>query len=133
MAYVDVKVDIKQMNLGEMLKKLGITQALEGILDLDINLKGQGKSVAALMAGLNGDVVASLGEGKMSTGYLNLVSADISSTLMGLINPLGKKIDSARINCAVFDFNIKNGMAKSDIIIVDDPQKNIVQQRKDKS
>ena len=124
-AHVDVKMDVKQMNLGEMLKKLEITQALEGILDLDINLKGQGKSVAALMADLNGDVVASLGEGKIPTGYLNFVSADMSSTFMQLINPLGKKIDSARINCAVCDFNIKNGMAKSDIIIVDDPHKTL--------
>jgi len=124
-AFVDVNVDIKQMNLGEMLKKLEITQTLEGILDLDINLKGQGKSVAALMAGLNGDVIASLGEGKISTGYLGFVSADISSTLMRIINPFEKKIDSARINCAVCDFNIKNGMAKSDIIIIDDPQKTL--------
>ncbi len=125
MAFVDVNVDIKQMNLGEMLKKLEITQALEGILDLEMNLNGQGKSVAALMAGLNGDVVASLGEGKLPTGYLNFVSADISATLMRLINPSGKKIDSARINCAVCDFNIINGMAKSDVIIVDDPQKTL--------
>ena len=125
MAFVDVNVDIKQMNLGEMLKNLEITKALEGILDLDINLKGQGKSVAELMAGLNGDVVASLGDGKLPTGYLGFVSADISSTLMRIINPFGKEIDSARINCAVCDFNIKDGMAKSDIIVVDDPQKTL--------
>ncbi|MBU0768698.1 MAG: AsmA family protein, partial [Proteobacteria bacterium] len=123
MAFVDVNVDVKQMNLGEMLKKLEITKALEGILDLDINLKGQGKSVAELMAGLNGYVVASLGDGKLPTGYLGFVSADISSTLMRIINPFGKKIDSDRINCAVCDFNIKDGMAKSDIVVVDDPQK----------
>jgi len=125
MVVVDVMVDIKQMNLGEMLKKLEMTQSLEGILDLDIDLKGQGKSVAGLMAGLNGDVVASLGQGKIPTGFLNLVSADISSTLMRIINPFGKKIDSAQINCAVFDFNIQNGMAKSDIIVVDDPHKSL--------
>jgi uncharacterized protein involved in outer membrane biogenesis len=125
MAFVDVNVDIKKMNLGEMLKKLEITQAVEGILDLDINLKGQGKSVAAIMAGLNGDVIASMGEGKIPTGYLDFISADISSTLMRIINPFGKKIDNARINCAVCDFNIKNGMAKSDIIVVDDPQKTL--------
>jgi len=125
MAFFDVKVDIKQTNLGEMLKKLEITQSLEGILDLDIDLKGQGKSVAGIMAGLNGDVVASLGEGKIPTGFLNFVSADISTTLMRIINPFGEKIDSAQINCAVCDFNIINGMAKSDIIVVDDPHKSL--------
>jgi hypothetical protein len=125
MAFVDVNVDIKQMNLGEMLKKLEITKALEGILDLDINLKGQGKSVAELMAGLNGDVVASLGNGNLPTGYLGFFSADLSATLMHIINPFGKKIDNSRINCAVCDFNIKDGMAKSDVIVVDDPQKTL--------
>jgi uncharacterized protein involved in outer membrane biogenesis len=125
MTFVDVTADVKRMNLGEMLKKLEIAQALEGILDLDINLKGQGKSVAELMAGLNGDVVASLGDGKLPTGYLGFFSADITSTLMKIINPFGKKIDSAQINCAVCDFNIKNGIAKSDIIVVDDPQKTL--------
>jgi len=124
-AYVDVNVDIKQMNLGEMLKKLEITQDLEGILDLDINLKGQGTSVAGIMAGLNGDLVASMGKGKVSTGYLDFLSTDISSTLMRLINPSSKKVNSARFNCAVYDFNIKNGMAKSDIIIIDDPKKTL--------
>ncbi len=129
-AYVDVKMDIKQMNLGEMLKKLEITQALEGILDLDINLKGQGKSIAELMAGLNGDVVALLGEGELSAGYLDFAGAGIRSNLMRLINPLGKNIDSARFNCAVCDFNINNGMAKSDIIIADDPQKTLFSEGK---
>ena len=125
MAFVDVDMNIKQMDLGEMLKKLKIDQSLEGILDFDIDLKGQGKSVAEIMAGLNGNVVASLGKGKIPTGYLNFLSADIASTLMSIINPFEEKIDSAQINCAVCDFNIKNGIAKSDVIMVDDPIKTL--------
>ena len=57
-ANLTTKITAKKINLGEMLKKLEITQDLDGVLDININLKGQGKSVAALMAGLNGDVVA---------------------------------------------------------------------------
>ena len=125
MAFVDVDMNIKQMNLGEMLKKLKIAQSLEGILDFDIDLKGQGKSVAEIMAGLNGDVVASLGKGKIPTGYLNFLSADIASTFMSILNPFGEKIDSAQINCSVCDFNIINGMAKSDVIMIDDPIKTL--------
>jgi hypothetical protein len=125
MAFVDVNMGIKQMNLGEMLKKLKMAKSLEGILDFDIDLKGQGKSVAEIMAGLNGDVVASLGKGKIPTGYLNFLSADIASTLMSIINPFEEKIDSAQINCAVCDFNIINGIAKSDVIMVDDPIKTL--------
>jgi len=125
MAVADVTMNIKQMNLGEMLKKLEITQSFEGILDLDIDLKGRGKSVAEIMAGLNGDMVVTLGKGKIPSGFLNLISVDIASTLMSVINPFGEKIDNALINCAVCDINIKNGMAKSDVIMVDDPHKTL--------
>ncbi|MGW8324541.1 MAG: AsmA family protein, partial [Desulfobacterales bacterium] len=125
MAFVDVDMNIKQMDLGEMLKKLKMAQSLEGILDFDIDIQGQGKSVAEIMAGLNGDMVASLGKGKISTGYLNFLSADIASTLMSILNPFDEKVDSAQINCAVCDFNIINGIAKSDVIMVDDPIKTL--------
>ncbi len=47
-ANLAAKITAKKINLGEMLKKLEISQDLDGVLDLNINLKGQGKSVAAL-------------------------------------------------------------------------------------
>jgi uncharacterized protein involved in outer membrane biogenesis len=124
-ATVNVDVHIDKLNLGEMLKKLEITGALDGILDVDMGLKGRGDSVASLMTGLNGDAVAILGEGKMPVEYLNLIGADLSSSVLKLLNPFGEKMKRAPINCAVCDFNIKTGMAKSDVIMVDDPRKTL--------
>ena len=109
-----------------MLKKLAIRDDLDGILDLDFNLAGQGDSVAALMAGLNGDVVAILGEGKMPVKYFKLVGSDFTSSLMRLINPFSEKIDRATINCAVCDFHIRDGLAKTDVLMLDDPQKTLI-------
>jgi uncharacterized protein involved in outer membrane biogenesis len=128
MADVNLNMDIKQMDIGEMLKKLEITQAVEGTLDLDVNFRGYGNSVAAVMAGSSGKVVATLGQGKIPMGYLNYISADIGSSFMNLINPFNKKIDHAKINCAVCDFHIQNGIAKSKAIIIDDPQKTLFSQ-----
>ncbi|MEJ2655713.1 MAG: AsmA family protein, partial [Desulfobacterales bacterium] len=124
-ADVDLNMDIKQMEIGEMLKKLEITKAVEGTLDLDVNFTGHGNSVAAIMADSNGKVIATLGQGKIPMGYLDYISADIGSSFMHLINPFDKKIDNARINCAVCDFHITNGIAKSKVIIVDDPEKTL--------
>jgi AsmA family protein len=121
-ADVDLNMDIKQMDIGEMLKKLQITKDVDGILDIDVHFIGRGNSVAAIMAGSNGKVVATLGQGKIPMGYLNYISADIGSSFMNLINPFNKKIDHAKINCAVCDFHIHNGIAKSKVIIIDDPQ-----------
>ncbi len=125
-ATVSVKIDAKKLGLGEMLRKLQISDDMDGTLDLDINLKGQGNSLAALMAGLNGDFIVTLIEGKMPVKYLNLVGADLTSSLTRLLNPFGEKIDQAHINCAVCDFNIKDGMATSDIIMIDDPRKTLI-------
>jgi uncharacterized protein involved in outer membrane biogenesis len=119
-------ISAKKLNLGNMLKKLGITESMEGTLDLDIKLQGQGNSEAALMAGLSGDVIAIMGEGKLPVAYLNLVGGDLTTSLTRLFNPFGEKIDRAQINCVVCDFNIKDGMAKSDVIIIDDPQKTLL-------
>lgn len=82
--------------------------------------------MAALMAGLNGDVVAIVGEGQLPIEYLNIIGADILSSLLKIVDPLEKKIDRAQINCAVCDFNIKDGLAKSDVIIIDDPDKTLL-------
>ena len=125
-ANLTMKITAKKVNLGEMLKKLEITQGLDGVLDVDINLKGQGKSVAALMAGLNGDVVAILSESHMPVKYLNLVGGDLATSLMKMVNPFEKKVESVQINCAVCDFNIKDGLAKSDVIMIDDPEKTLL-------
>jgi uncharacterized protein involved in outer membrane biogenesis len=125
-ANLTMKITAKKVNLGEMLKKLEITQGLDGVLDVDINLKGQGKSVAALMAGLNGDVVAILSESHMPVKYLDLVGGDLATSLMKIVNPFKKKVESVQINCAVCDFNIKDGLAKSDVIMIDDPEKTLL-------
>ena len=125
-ANLTTKITAKKIDFGEMLKKLEITQDLDGNLDVYINLKGQGNSVAALMAGLNGDVIAILSEAKMPVAYLNLVGADITDSLLKIVNPFEKQIERAQINCAVCDFNIKDGLAKSDVIMIDDPDKTVL-------
>jgi uncharacterized protein involved in outer membrane biogenesis len=125
-ARLKTKITAQKINLGEMLKKRGISDDIEGTLDLDIDLAGQGNSVAALMAGLNGYFIASMGKGKMPTRYLDLLGADLSSSMLKIVNPFEEKIDRAQINCAVCDFNIKDGMANGNAIIIDDPQKTLI-------
>lgn len=127
-AILKVKISAQKINLGEMVKKMGVSADIEGTLDLDIDLAGQGNSVAALMAGLNGHFIASMDQGKMPVEYLNLVGADLSSSLLKIVNPLEEKIDQALINCAVCGFSIKDGMANGDAIIIDDPQKTLISQ-----
>jgi uncharacterized protein involved in outer membrane biogenesis len=125
-ASASVKMSVKELNFGEMLKKLAITDDLEGTLELNVSLNGEGGSVAALMGGLNGDVVAILREGVMPVQYLDLLGADFGSSLMRLVNPFSEEIDQATINCAVSDFYIEDGMATTDVLMLDDAQKTLI-------
>ena len=50
----------------------------------------------------------------------------IATSLLKLVNPFEKKIESAQINCAVCDFNIKDGLATSDVLMIDDPDKTLL-------
>jgi hypothetical protein len=125
-ATLNTKLDLNQLDLGKMLKELEITEALDGRLDFDINLKGQGNSVAAIMAGLNGDIIAVIGEGKIPVHYLNLVGADLQTSMLKLLNPLQEKEEVAKVNCLVSDFHIKDGLANNDIMIIDTPRMTIV-------
>jgi uncharacterized protein involved in outer membrane biogenesis len=125
-ARLKTKITAQKINLGEMLKKMDISDDVEGSLDLNIDLDGQGNSVAALMAGLNGYFTASTGKGKMPVKYLNLIGAGLGSNMLEIVNPLQDKSNRAQINCAVCDFNITDGIATGDAIIIDDPQKTLI-------
>ena len=125
-ATLNTKLDLNQLDLGKMLKDLEITEALDGRLDFDINLKGQGNSVAAIMAGLNGDVIAVIGEGRIPVQYLDFVGADLQTSMLKLLNPLQEKEEVAKVNCLVSDFYIKDGLANNDIMIIDTPRMTIV-------
>ena len=124
-ANLTANITAKKIDFGEMLKQLEIFDDLDGVADFDIHLSGQGKSVAALMAELNGDIIAIMRQGRVPVDYLNLLGADITTGLLSLINPLEKKIDRASVNCVVCDFNIQDGLAQSDVIIIDDPEKTL--------
>ncbi|MCP4691267.1 MAG: AsmA family protein [Desulfobacterales bacterium] len=117
-----VQMEVRRFDLGEMLKELGISDKLDGSLDLDFNLSGKGNSAAEMAAGLNGDFIGHMKEGAMPLKYIKLFGADFSANLINLFNPFHKKIDHAMINCMVFDFHIQNGMVDSDVILVDSPQ-----------
>ena len=66
---------IDQINLGNMLKELDITDTLEGKLDVEVDFKSSGSSVAELMARLNGNTSIVMGKGRVFSKYINLLGA----------------------------------------------------------
>lgn len=116
---VTIQLKVEDFNLGNMLKGLNITDALEGNLNANINLKGQGRSVATLMAGLDGSASIQISQGRINNKHINLLGADIGASLLRMLFPKKEKVDYTEINCLVSRFDIKKGLAVSTAMVFD--------------
>ena len=98
-----------------MLVETGLTDVVTGaVTQVDIDLKGRGKSIASLMGNLNGRVLVNVGKGKINNKYVNLAGADLVNQLISALNPLAKKEEFTNLECAVVNLRFKNGTSKYD-------------------
>jgi len=75
-----------------------------GTFDLDVDLDGEGESVAALMASLNGHFVTNIQDVQMAKTYLSQYGAGFLSQ----VNPLSS--DTTTLECAIARLDITDGM-----------------------
>lgn len=107
-------VDIKQIELGlipAIQEKKLITG---GKTDITINAKGSGSSVSQIMAGLNGKILVQAGKGEISSSALKLASADALISTLSMLTPGAKGSDGSLLECAVVNFDIKDGIATAE-------------------
>jgi len=113
---------INQMDL----RSLSTDLKLEGKLDLDLDLLSRGSSIAGLMAGLNGGMVAVMGQGRVDNKPIQILGGDLAGGAFELLNPSSKDANHTEINCAVGGFDIKDGMAKVTALVVDTPDLSVI-------
>jgi uncharacterized protein involved in outer membrane biogenesis len=125
-ALMEAELKVDRLDLGKMLKDLEVTEALEGNLDVDVGVKGSGRSVAALMAGLDGETSVVMGKGSVDNKYIGLLGTDLSSGVLRLLNPFQEGEKHTVINCFVSRFDIKDGLAKSTALVFDTSSMTVV-------
>ncbi len=116
-AQLSMVLDIDQLAIGPMLDKLGYQRSIEGNMDTALNLNGAGNSVAALMAGLNGNIRITMSDGRADSKYLELLEKYLGSGILGMLNPFQKKRKYTPINCFVNNIEIKDGLADIKILL----------------
>jgi len=119
-------IKIDKLDLGKMLKDLQINETVEGNLDVEMDLKGRGASVAGIMGELNGKTVMVMGKGKISNKYLELLSGGLSSNIFKLLNLAQKETEQTVVNCFVSGFSIKNGQAETTALVFDTERMSVV-------
>ncbi len=125
-AEVATEVNINQLDLGRMLKELKVTEELEGSVDVDIDVRGSGGSVAEVMAGLNGKTSVVMGKGMIDNKYLGLLGKDFTSSVFRLINPGADEKDQTEINCMVVRLDITDGMARTTVLVLDTAKMSVI-------
>lgn len=76
-----------------------------GLFDLDLDLDGQGQSLADLMGSLNGHFAAALKDVELQKSFMSQFGAGLLSNL----NPLDS--EKTTLECAVVRFDIEDGLA----------------------
>jgi len=105
----------KQVMLGTLLAGSGDEAPLQqGPARIDVDLKGRGDSVAALMGSLNGRLLISVGAGRINNRHLDLVGGDLLNQLFTALNPTAGKEPYTAMECAVVNLNFRNGVAEYD-------------------
>jgi hypothetical protein len=110
-------LDVDRLEIGPMLDKLGSPRNVEGNLDANFDLNGSGNSVAALMAGLNGNTRLAMGSGQVASRYLELLEKYLGSGILRMINPFEEKREFTPVNCFVNSIEIRDGLADIKILL----------------
>lgn len=123
---VDARLKLKGLDLAKMGKELKLTEMLNGLIDVDMNVKGTGASVAELMGSLNGENLVVMGRGKIDNKFMKFMGGDLGTNVLKLLNPLAKKEDYTVVNCMVVGFNIADGLARSNALVFDTSYMSVV-------
>jgi uncharacterized protein involved in outer membrane biogenesis len=119
-------VKVNGLDLGRITKDLQITEKLTGHLNLDLDVRGTGGSVAELMAGLSGKTFVVGSNVQFDNKYVEFLGADISGSVFRLLNPFSREEKTTDITCLVSGFDIRNGMAQSTALVVDTKRMSVV-------
>ncbi len=92
------KVEMMQKTLGEM--------------NGDVQLRGSGNSVAALLGNSNGNLKLLMNDGLISRNLMEILGLNVGNYVIGQI--FGD--DEVRVNCAAANINVTNGVARPQIL-----------------
>lgn len=79
--------------------------------DLTLDLRGQGRSVADILGTSNGNVLVSVGPGEFGEAATGASFFDALFGILGDLNPLSVEQKVTRLQCAVLNFRVQDGVA----------------------
>jgi AsmA family protein len=111
---IDLK--LSDVHLDQFKPKNSTDAPVEGVMEGRLRIEGSGNSVHAIGAAANGTLSAVITRGQMRAAFAELAGIDVVRGL-GLL--LTKKDETVPISCGVAEFQLKNGDAQTQQLVVD--------------
>jgi len=109
-AAASLRLDADNADLGQVLRDTGGDILSGGHARLHVDARGSGPSLRAVMAGLDGEAVLSVGEGSLHDGPVDWLGGDV----LGRIADALKEHEAIPLNCGIVRFAAKDGIATAD-------------------
>lgn len=111
-----LKLSSKGFDMGALLKQSGVTEALTGAADIDVDVSGAGASTAAVMAALDGKASLVMIDGHVDEAGLDLFLGGARAIIGGLFE---KDSGSAKLSCLAAAWDVKDGLADQTVLLID--------------
>ncbi|MFZ5584951.1 MAG: AsmA family protein [Thermodesulfobacteriota bacterium] len=115
----DLELGLRGSQLGPILRQAGVREAMEGELEAGAALRGQGDSVAGIMASLSGKIWQVLRRGKLHQRFLAILGADLAGGLASVLGGLFGGRDYSEVNCLILGLVAKDGLAATTALALD--------------
>ncbi len=109
---LDVDLSLKNAYLSEL---MSASEKRSGLLNISLNLSGEGAGQSALKSDLDGALNIVGGKGEFNASLINLWGGGVVNALI----PSFDKKKSSELNCAIIHADIENGMASLKPFFVD--------------
>jgi uncharacterized protein involved in outer membrane biogenesis len=117
-----LKLTVRKLDYGRWLKAWDITDTVTGEVNISVDMRGSGDTLRAMFDDSNGAVLLASGPTHIADSDMGLWGAGFTSGLMSITtSALGMK-KSTEFNCMVWPFNVSDGVARSEAILMDTPK-----------
>jgi uncharacterized protein involved in outer membrane biogenesis len=119
-AHVQADADFRQVDFAKVLGALEYRGS--GKVDGRASLDARGNTVAELLGGGDGKVRLSMEGGDVSALLINLAGLDFGNALLSMLGIPSR----AKLRCMIADFDMKKGLVKTDTLLLDTTEANVV-------
>lgn len=109
------QLQARRLSLKKLVPGFEPMQTSLGELNGEATLEGKGNSVAALLGSADGEFRVILDEGAISRGLMEIAGLNVGNYVVGKL--FGD--EEVKINCAVADFGMQDGVANSRLVLFD--------------